>query len=168
MKLGKLMVFGAALLTGVAIILLYRYLPFNSYMVNHTIVNPKAAECKCDDESVVLYVSQYGSDSWSGLYPDPLPDGSDGPLASLTAARDQLRKLRKAGKSSVIVLIRGGTYYLESPLVFTPEDSGCRECPVVWQAYPGEKPVISGGRSIAGFSTINVNGRTTWVTRLPG
>ncbi|MEM1509661.1 MAG: right-handed parallel beta-helix repeat-containing protein [Thermofilaceae archaeon] len=167
MKLSKIMVFGAALLTGIAIILLYRYLPFSSYMVDRTVANPKAGECRCDGESVIIYVSQYGSDSWSGLYPDPLPDGSDGPLASLAAARDQLRKLRKAGKGPATVLIRGGTYYLESPLVFTPEDSGCKECPVVWQAYPGERPVISGGKTIIGFSTINVNGKAAWVTRLP-
>ncbi len=157
---------GAALLAGVAITLLYCYIAFTNYMASRRVAG-WTAECRCDGEPVTLYVSQQGSDSWSGLYPDPLPDGSDGPLASLAAARDRLRELRKAGRGPARVLVRGGTYYLESPLVFTPEDSGCKECPVVWQAYPGEKPVISGGRSISGFSAASVGGRTAWVARLP-
>lgn len=43
------------------------------------------------------------------------------------------------------VFLRGVTYYLPVPLVFTAEDSGTKKLPVVFQNYKNEKPVISGG-----------------------
>ena len=43
------------------------------------------------------------------------------------------------------VFLRGGTYYLPEPLVFTAQDSGTQDAPVVFQAWKNEKPVISGG-----------------------
>ena len=48
-------------------------------------------------------------------------------------------------------MLRGGTYFLEKPLLFGPEDSGTAQCPVTYAAYPGEKPVISGGKVITGW-----------------
>ncbi len=47
------------------------------------------------------------------------------------------------------VTIRGGPYELDEPLVFTREDSGTADRPVVWQAAPGEAVVISGGRTMS-------------------
>lgn len=58
----------------------------------------------------------------------------DGPIRTLAEAQVEARKT----KGSVIV--HGGTYYLEQPLVFTAADSGTS-----YVAAPGEKPVISGG-----------------------
>jgi len=49
---------------------------------------------------------------------------------------------RRCAKSGDVFL-RGGTYYLPAPLVFTTEDSGTEDAPVVFQNYQGEKPVIS-------------------------
>lgn len=122
--------------------------------------------CKCSSEPVKIYVSPKGSDSWSGLYPEPLPDGSDGPLATLTAARDRLRELKREGKP-VVVMVRNGTYRLNTPLTLGPEDSGCEECPVVWQAYPGENPVISGGRPILSFREDRLGETPIWIAELP-
>jgi len=51
----------------------------------------------------------------------------------------------------VTVLVRGGKYYLDETLVLGPEDSGTPDCPVTWEAYPGETPMLSGGRRIAGW-----------------
>jgi hypothetical protein len=50
-----------------------------------------------------------------------------------------------AGREPVTVHFLEGTHYLAETLVLTPEDSGTREAPVLWQAAPGESPVISGG-----------------------
>ena len=61
------------------------------------------------------------------------------PFASLHRA--QLAVHQKSGP----VLLRGGTYYLPAPLVFTAQDSGTAAAPVVFQAYQEEQPVISGG-----------------------
>jgi hypothetical protein len=79
-------------------------------------------------------------------------DGSDGPFRSLPAARQAIRRARSAGQRGPVTLrIRGGTYFLDAPLVIEPADSGTAEAPVVFEAYENEKPVISGGRVIAGF-----------------
>lgn len=64
----------------------------------------------------------------------------------------------------IVVLIRNGYYSLEEPLVFYPEDGGervetnlptgafeyhkLRDHYVTYAAYPGEKPIISGGKRI--------------------
>ena len=46
------------------------------------------------------------------------------------------------------VYFRAGTYYLPETVVFTPEDSGAAEAPVVYTSYPGEHVVLSGGSRI--------------------
>ena len=96
-----------------------------------------------------LYVSTKGKDTWSGRLAEPKADGSDGPLATLTAARDAVRKL-KAGKP-ITVAIRGGTYRVGEPIVFTAGDSGTKDAPITYRAYQDEKPVFSGGVPITGW-----------------
>ena len=117
----------------------------------------------------MFYVSPNGSDSWSGRLPEPSEDGRDGPFATITRARDAIRELkrREGLRRPVVVMIRGGVYYLDEPLVFTPEDSGTEGCPVVYQAYPGETPVISGGRPLEGFRVEELGGRKVWVATIP-
>jgi hypothetical protein len=90
-------------------------------------------------------VATYGSDRNPGTLGKP--------FATLTRARDAIRRLKAAGawKSGVTVLVRGGIYTLKEPLVFGPEDSGTRERRIVYAAYPGERPVLSGGRKITGW-----------------
>src|SRR5262249_19233093 len=53
--------------------------------------------------------------------------------------------------SDAIVYLRGGTYELEEPLVFQAEDSGHNGHSVIYMAYPGEHPVITGGARISGW-----------------
>ena len=104
-------------------------------------------------EVVALYVATNGNDAWSGSLPAPNADGTDGPHATLTRARDAIRELKAAGplKQPVTVMIRGGTYYLAQPLSFGPEDSGSADCPITYAAYQAERPVLSGGRVITGW-----------------
>ncbi|MBU0608224.1 MAG: right-handed parallel beta-helix repeat-containing protein, partial [Armatimonadetes bacterium] len=71
---------------------------------------------------VTLYVSPQGNDAWSGGLAAPNAAGTDGPFASLTRARDEVRKLRGAGPATVQV--RGGIYPLAATLSLTAEDSG--------------------------------------------
>ena len=47
----------------------------------------------------------------------------------------------------IVVHIKGGNYYVESPVVFTAEDSGNENSPVVYKAADGEEPVFTGSRS---------------------
>ena len=107
------------------------------------------------------YVATNGSDSWSGTLASPAADGNDGPFATVGRAREAVREGGRA--EAVSVLVRGGTYRLERPLVFGPEDSGTAAAPVTYAAYPGETPVLSGGRVISGFRQ---EGRL-WVTTVP-
>jgi parallel beta-helix repeat protein len=101
----------------------------------------------------VLYVSPEGNDAWSGKLPEPNPAKTDGPFATLAHARDAIRSMqaRKPLHQPVTVYVRGGVYTLSAPLVFLPEDSGTAKCPITYAAYPGEKVVLSGGRTITGW-----------------
>jgi len=112
-----------------------------------------------------FYVSPQGRDDWSGTLAEPNAEGTDGPFATLERAREAIRQL-KAGsplRKPVTVMIREGTYALAEPFVLRPEDSGTAECPLTYAAYPGEKPVLSGGRRITGWKPAG----PLWVAEIP-
>ncbi|MCC7264320.1 MAG: right-handed parallel beta-helix repeat-containing protein [Candidatus Latescibacteria bacterium] len=99
-----------------------------------------------------LYVSTQGDDRWSGALAEPA--AGEGPFATLERARDEVRRLRATGLAEpVTVLVRGGRYLLAAPLVFDARDSGSREAPLSFAAYPGELPVLSGGSLVTGWQT---------------
>jgi len=100
-----------------------------------------------------LYVAVDGNDRWSGRLAAPTADHNDGPFATLARARDAIRALKAQGhlQLPVHVLVRGGKYFLDQPLMLGPEDSGTRRYPVCYQAFPNEKPILSGGRRITGW-----------------
>ena len=100
-----------------------------------------------------FYVAPRGADAWSGTRAEPNADNTDGPFATFARARDAVRRLRASGAPDrpVTVLIRGGEYRLTEPFVLRPEDSGTPDCPVIYRAYPGERPVFSGGRRLVGW-----------------
>ncbi|AMV37873.1 right-handed parallel beta-helix repeat-containing protein [Planctomyces sp. SH-PL62] len=73
----------------------------------------------------------------------------DGPVASLQAARDRVREMRKGvqGKREpVVVRFAAGTYRLTEPVAFGPQDGA-----VAYEAEPGAEVVLDGGREIGGF-----------------
>jgi hypothetical protein len=111
----------------------------------------------------VFYVATNGSDANSG--------GSNAPFATLERARDAVRELKRThgGKldQPVNVLIHGGVYRLTQPLQFAPEDSGTLQCPITYAAFENDRPVLSGGRIIAGWKPATVSGRKLWVADLP-
>lgn len=122
-----------------------------------------------------LYVSTEGNDTWSGLLAEPNAGRTDGPLATLEAARNAVRRRKghvfskqaahysAALRGPLNVWIRGGTYRLGNPVVFEPQDSA----PVCYRAYPGETPVFDGSVSIEGWSKGTVNGVDAWVADVP-
>jgi len=88
------------------------------------------------------------------------------PFATLERAKAAVRKLRAEQPqraTPVRVLLRGGRYELTAPIVFGPEDSGTAAAPTVYAAWPGETPVLSGGRRLTGWKV--VDGR--WALVLP-
>jgi hypothetical protein len=88
-----------------------------------------------------LYVAPDGNDSWPGTLAQP--------KATVTGARDAVRAMDRTEPLTVVV--RGGTYRVSEPIQFSPEDSGTAGAPISYEAYPGEAPVISGGRPITGW-----------------
>jgi hypothetical protein len=110
-----------------------------------------------DSAALTFYVSaDEGNDDWSGRRPAPNAAESDGPFATIRRARDAIRERKSSAgglPGPVTVAIRGGTYRIEEPLVFTPEDSGTAEAPVTYAAYEDETPVVSGGREIGPWKT---------------
>ena len=102
-----------------------------------------------------FYVATNGDDAWSGRHPRAAADGTDGPFATLKRARDAVRELTAwirgrdaAPEGEIAVMVRAGTYYLPEPLQLGPADAGSDRCPVTYTAYPGEEPVLSGGRRL--------------------
>jgi len=77
------------------------------------------------------YVAPAGNDANPGTIGKP--------FASLQRAQAAVRQERGA------VYLREGTYYLPEPLIFTAQDSGAKDAPVVFQPYQGEQAVLSGG-----------------------
>lgn len=98
----------------------------------------------------MLYVSTQGNDTWTGRLLEANAAGTDGPFATLGRARDEVRRLKTAGALTqpLTIRVRGGIYPVDEAIEFTPVDSGTVAAPVTYAAYPGERPVISGGRSI--------------------
>ena len=119
------------------------------------------------ENEICLFVSPEGNDGWSGTIAEP--DEGDGPFATIERARNAVRALKRKGRltAPVRIVLRGGTYFLDRPLVLGPKDSGDVECPVTYAAHPGEMPILSGGRQIEDFREEKLKGRRVWVTEIP-
>ncbi|MHC4891689.1 MAG: hypothetical protein ACYTEO_19745, partial [Planctomycetota bacterium] len=91
--------------------------------------------------SDVFYVSVDGDDNNPGTI--------EKPLATIHRAQQAIRELKKKNKKpKVMVNVSEGTYYLDVPLVFTPEDSGAEGLAVIYKANPNEKVTLSGGKKL--------------------
>jgi hypothetical protein len=114
----------------------------------------------------VFFVATDGNDQWSGRLPKPNRAGTDGPFATLPGALKTVRGLRhphdSAAGQSPTVFVGGGLYFLDAPVVLTPDDSG-----LVLASAPGGKPVLSGGRPIAGWKEVSVQGKKLWAADIP-
>ena len=114
-----------------------------------------------------FFVAPDGNDRWSGTLPTANAARSDGPMASIQAARDAIRRGRADGTIAgpVRVEIAGGTYDIDRPIIFEPQDSGTEQAPIRYVAAPGEKPIFSSGRTISGWTKMQ-NG-PIWTTVVP-
>ena len=95
----------------------------------------------------------------TNFYVDPV-NGSDSNSGTSTAAafktiqaaKAAVRAVNASMSDDIVVNLRGGTYPLTSPITFGTSDSGTNGHTVVYQAYNGETPVITGGKAITGWT----------------
>ena len=105
---------------------------------------------KLPKPSAVLYIAPDGKSADPGT--------EEKPLGSLVQAVEKIRQLRrenKIGPGGVQVIVRGGEYPIRETLKLTEADSGTANSPVVLRAFPGEKPVFTGGVTLRGFKPVN-------------
>jgi hypothetical protein len=99
------------------------------------------------DDVFALYVSPDGDDADPGTREEP--------FATVERARDVLRGRNGQMDENVIVYLRGGTYPRTDPFVLESQDSGTNGFTITYAAYPGERPVISGGVRIDGWQVVD-------------
>ena len=109
---------------------------------------------KKESPATRIYVHPKGNDANSGMSAKVRSNSSDGPVASLKAARDIVRKLKADGKVTkpIKIIVADGTYTITEPLTLSHEDSGTATIPISYEAAKGAEPVISGGRVITGWT----------------
>jgi hypothetical protein len=100
--------------------------------------------------AATLHVSPKGDDANSGTEARP--------FATLEKAKQAVRAINQTMQEDIVVVLHGGVYSLERPLVFTADDSGRQGHDVVYRAAPNEVPVLSGGRRVTGW-TADADGR---------
>ncbi len=92
-------------------------------------------------QQVKIYVSANGNDRAAGSFTHP--------VKTLQQAQQLARAARELDTAvPVTVFLRGGTYYLDSSLVFTSKDNASGDASVSYQSYLHEKAIISGGRRL--------------------
>ena len=101
-------------------------------------------------EQATYYVSPSGSDSNSGTI--------DSPFRTITKARDVVDGINGDMTNDIIVYLRGGTYSITDTVVFYEGDGGTNGYKIIYQAYPGETPIISGGEDLTGDWSLYENG----------
>jgi hypothetical protein len=114
-----------------------------------------------------FYVAPDGNDSWSGTLSAPNSKNSDGPFATIGRAQTAVQGILKNPKgrtSPIQVMVRAGTYYVSQPVSFTSADSGTSSLGVVWENYPNETPVVSGGLQITQWTH---GSGDQWTSTLP-
>jgi hypothetical protein len=88
--------------------------------------------------------------------------GGQSSSQKLASALQLAGETRAKTGGTITIHLRGGTYFLDEPLVLRPEHSG-----IALVAYRGEKPVLSGGRRVTGWKETTVNGKKLWATDIP-
>ena len=101
---------------------------------------------------------------------DQNPGTKDAPFATLEAARDAIRTMKQDNgglpTGGIRVYLREGTYLLQQGFKLDAQDSGTKECPIIYTSYPGEKVNIYGGAQLPVASFKNVTDKDALV-RIP-
>ena len=107
-------------------------------------------------KEVELFVSPNGNDNWSGRLAQANIEITDGPLATLAAARAAMRKVGAEKQRRII--LQAGEYFLETPLVLDTGDNGLEI------AAETERVILYGGKKIKGWRK---QGKRFFIAYLP-
>ena len=105
------------------------------------------------------FVATNGKDTWSGTLPAPNSKNTDGPFATIAHTQTAVQTLladANGRTTPITVNIEGGTYYQQA-LAFTSADSGTATLPVIWENYPNQTPILSGGILVTGWTNTEGN-----------
>jgi hypothetical protein len=102
-----------------------------------------------------IFVAPDGRDTWSGGAATANAAGTDGPLATMSAAVRTARTRASVRQ----IFMRQGTYYMEAPLRLGSEDAGLRI-----SGYRGEVAKVFGGRPITAWQ----HSAEGWISAMPG
>jgi hypothetical protein len=105
-----------------------------------------------------IYLSPNGNDSNPGTI--------EMPLATLTAAHDKAKELRKGNQVSqpIEIIAMEGEYFMLQPLTLTLADGGTSDSPLIFKAEAGAKAIFRGGVKLGGFEKVNDK---LWKTFIP-
>jgi len=106
----------------------------------------------------IFFVAVGGSDSWSGRLPEPNPNRTDGPFATVGAACVAARN--QGAEQPRKVIVQAGRYFLDKPLELNADDSG-----LTIESAPGADVCLYGGRKVAGWKK---DGAKFYSAALPG
>lgn len=108
---------------------------------------PAAASAELDPPAhgrADFYVAPNGSDTSKGT--------PNHPFRTLERAQQAVRERTARMQRNLVVHLADGTYRLTSPLTLDARDSGRNGHNVIYEAQPGAHPVLSGGRTITGWT----------------
>ena len=104
-----------------------------------------------------FFVSPRGSDS--------APGNQEAPFQTIHFAKSMaVKAIAESELHSVNIWLMDGVHILEKPLDFYPEDNRYGKSKLSIKAFPGARPVISGGRKLSGWAQ---NSKGHWVTDVP-
>lgn len=97
---------------------------------------------------------------------DTNPGTLEKPLATLQAARDKARILRREQQLNepIEIVVAPGHYILPQPLELTAEDSGTKDSPLIFRGEKGASPVFSGGLVLPAFEQVS---EKLWKINIP-
>ena len=102
--------------------------------------------------AATFYVSPNGDDRSDGRHGDDKDLGTwRHPFQSIERAQKAAKAIKAGVRGDVDIVLRGGTYRLDKPLLLTGADSGVNGHQIVYTNWRDEKATISGGKTITGW-----------------
>ena len=100
-----------------------------------------------------FYVAPSGNDSNKGTEAEP--------FKTITQAQKAVRAINGSMTGDIEVILREGTYALPATIAFDERDGGKDGHYVRYKAYEGERPLITGGMPITGW-TLHDEANNIW------